>query len=354
LDPASDDTEQRVPRSVFSVDNIPAGDRYDVWQESISCIFDVDADRGTRRDGFSASVDSHLFGQVLLARTTTVRQTWTRSALTAARDGMDHYMIQLYEAGHMVCEHSGGVTEMPTGGLMVFDLAQNVTCRTDNFSNISLVLPRSMLDGMLKSADDQHMRTLTSDEPLVTLLREHMLTLKRLADRMTLAQAVEIGPATAGLAAACLNGSMDGATLGTGRPTLRDTTIMARCKRFIDANLSRSDLTPNLVAAEVGVSRTRLYQLFEGHGGIAHYIRERRLRRALLALADQTARDRPIYDIALASGFGSDAAFSRLFRQRYGMTPSDVRHGSAKRATIGALHYDVDRRYETWLNRLAV
>ena len=352
--PPGADAEQPVPRSVFSVDSVPTGERYDVWRESISCIFDVDADRSTRQDGFAASVDVHMFGPVLLGRTTTVRQEWTRSPLTIARDGMDHYMIQLYEAGHMICEHSGGVTEMPTDGLVVFDLARPVISRTDNFTNMSLVLPRTMLDGMLKSADDQHMRALTGDEPMVALLRDHMLSLKRLAPRMTAAQAVEIGPATAGLAAACLNGSMEDIALGAGRPTLREASIMERCRRFVEANLSRADLTPALVAAELGLSRTRLYELFERRGGIARYIRDRRLRRALLALTDRGARDRPIYDIALASGFTSDAAFSRQFRRQFGMAPNDVRRGGLGTVAGAAAAPDVDRRYESWLNRLAV
>ena len=352
--PSGSDAHKPVPRSLFTVESVPARHRYEVWRESISCIFDVDADRPTRGPDFAASVDAHMFGQLLLGRTRTASQSWTRSAATIARDGMDHYMIQLYESGHMVGEHSRGVTEMPIDGLIVFDLAHGVTTRTDNFSNISLVLPRSMLDGVLRAPDDQHMRALSKHEPMVTLLRQHMLALKRLADRMTASQAVEIAPATAALAAACLNGSMDDITLGAGRPTLRDATIMERCRRFIEANLSRPDLAPGMVATEMGVSRTRLYQLFERHGGIAHYIRDRRLRRALLALADSAARDRPIYDIALASGFTSNAAFSRLFRQRYGMTPSDVRHGGRSAGTSCATGYDLDRRYEDWLNRLTV
>src|SRR5690606_36355373 len=143
-------------------------------------------------------------------------------------------------------------------------------------------------------------------QPLVALLREHMLALKRMAERMTAAQAEEIAPATAALAAACLNGSLEDIALGAGRPTLRDATLAERCRRFVAANLSRPDVTPGLVATEMGMSRTQLYRLFEPEGGIAHYVRERRLRRALAALGDRTARDRPIYDIALASGFTSD------------------------------------------------
>lgn len=343
-----------VPRAVFSLEEVPPRERYGLWRESISCIFDVDAEASTRRDGFTASVDVHMFGPVMLARTSTLAQRWSREPLTIARDGMDHYMIQLFEAGNMIAEHDGGVTEAPRNGLVVFDLARPVNSRTDNFTNMSLVLPRTMLDGMLKSADDQHMRALSGNEPMVALLRDHMLSLKRLAPRMTAAQAVEIGPATAGLAAACLNGSMDDIALGAGRPTLREASVMERCRTFVEANLSRADLTPALVATELGMSRTRLYQLFERRGGIARYIRDRRLRRALLALTDRGARDRPIYDIALAAGFTSDAAFSRQFRRQFGMAPNDIRRGGLGTATGAVPGSDIDRRYEGWLNRLAV
>lgn len=347
-------SSEPVPHSVFSVESVPENERFAVWRESIACIFEVEAERDVRGSAFAASLDAHMLGPLLLARTRTLAQRWTRSPATIARDGMDHYMIQLYESGHMICEHDRGTTDLAPGGLVVFDLSRQVVSRTDNFCNLSLVLPRPMLEGLLTLPDDQHMRVLHANQPMVALLRDHMCSLKRIAGQVGAAQAQELAPATAALAAACLNGSLDDLPLGPGRPTLRETTLVARAKRFIEDNLAHPDLTPARVASATGVSRTRLYDLFEPYGGVAAHIRERRLRRALLVLTDPAAADRPIYDIALDCGFASDATFSRLFRERFGLSPREARSEGFRRVSTAAPAYGVDRRYENWLNRLVV
>jgi len=341
-----------VPHAVFSLNAVEDRERFDLWRDSISCIFEVEADRETRAAGFDAVIDANMFGPVMLARTTTKTQHWARTPSIMARDGMDHYMVQLFERGQMRWDTSKGTFESPVDGLVIFDLAQEVRSYTDNFTNISLIIPRDMMDRALKSPDDQHLRVLTNDEPMVKLLRDHMLSLKSLAGRMTARQAIEIAPATVGLTAACLNAAVewDAPDQRNGLATAQLTVI----RRFIEENLSEPELSVDWLAGRVGVSRSKLYQMFEPFGGVGSYIRDRRLRRALIALTDERAKHRPIYDIALASGYTSDAAFSRVFRARYGMSPREVRNqggvGPAQRP--GGI--DLDRRYENWLHHLSV
>ncbi len=340
-----------VPHAVFSLNGVGDRERYDLWRESISCIFEVEADREVRGEDFHAEIDAHMFGSIMLARTESRGQQWTRSPSIMARDGMDHYMIQLYERGQMLWSTPYGDFDFPENGLVVFDLAQEVTTRTDDFANISLVVPRDMLQGTLKSADDQHLRVLRAEEPMVKLLRDHMTSLKQLAARMTARQAAEIAPATAGLAAACLN-----AALGEN-PDQQAGVAMARLtviRRFIEANLSAPELSAEWIALRAGVSRSKLYALFEGYGGVAAYVRERRLRRALLALTDSSARHRPIYDIALASGYDNDTSFARAFRARYGVTPRDIRKAGGRRLLSKRSAEGIDRRYEDWLHHLSI
>jgi AraC-like DNA-binding protein len=57
-------------------------------------------------------------------------------------------------------------------------------------------------------------------------------------------------------------------------------------------------------------------------------VRDARLERARAALADPAQRHRRVLAIALESGFDDFSAFSRAFRRRFGMTPSEVRGAS--------------------------
>lgn len=344
--------ETPIPHALFSVEDVADKEKFEVWRDSIACVFDVEADRKSRKERFHASVDAHLLDNVMLARTRSTEQDFDRTSYTIARDGMDHIMVQLLESGPTTCTHRHGETEVPESGLVIFDLSREALARTGDFTNLSIIIPRLLLEPLTNDIDHQHMRTLTEGEPIVRLLRDHLVDLKRLAPAMTNTQAHALVPATASLVAACLNGSaMD--TPG-GKEAVSSVQIK-NIKRYIHHHLHQ-ELAPDAIAFANGVSRSRLYELFKPLGGIAAYIREQRLRTALRSLIDTELSHRPIGAIALDCGFSSESVFSRLFKKRFGLTPREARQQG-----IGALELDngggfplrIDRRYENWMQRLA-
>ena len=154
---------------------------------------------------------------------------------------------------------------------------------------------------------------------------------------------------TAGLVAACLNRAVgENPRQQTGVQTALRTMI----KGVIDQNISLPELSVGWIARRAGISRSRLYTLFESQGGIANYIRDRRLRRALSLLADRRNRYISIYSLALSCGYSSDTAFSRAFRKRFGISPTDARLGRPRPETNGEDPRILDRRYEAWLQQL--
>lgn len=102
----------------------------------------------------------------------------------------------------------------------------------------------------------------------------------------------------------------------------------SRAVADIDAALPDPDLSVGALAARQGISRRRLDAVFAARGvrGSA-LIWSRRLDRIAAALRDPANRGVPIVDLALAWGFSSQAHFSRSFRRRFGVRPSDYRRG---------------------------
>lgn len=339
-----------VPRTVFNVAELPERERFAAWRESIACIFEVDADPETRGEDFFAAIDASMYGPMMLARTTSRGQRWERNAATIARDGMDHYMIQYYETGSQTLRHGNLQVGQPPGGLMVYDLSRPVQAESDTFTCLSLVIPRALLAESLRAPDDQHLQALPAIEPMTVLLRDHMLALKRVGSRMTAVQANAVVPTTVALVAACLNASAD--DTAAGDPAIA-VASMVTARRLIDAHLSEERLTPDWLAQQLGMSRAKLYRMFEPLGGIAQYIRDRRLRLAMLELRTPELRHRPIYEVALRAGFASETTFGRAFRQRYGVSPREARQ-QAIEPRPAAAGDGPDRRYEEWLHHLAV
>ncbi len=77
------------------------------------------------------------------------------------------------------------------------------------------------------------------------------------------------------------------------------------------------------------VSSRYLQQLLEVSGtSFTARVTELRLQKAFAALAGPMGRKRRISDIAMDAGFSDISHFNRLFRARFGETPSGVRGGS--------------------------
>ncbi len=87
---------------------------------------------------------------------------------------------------------------------------------------------------------------------------------------------------------------------------------------------SSGELNLPAVAEACGVSRSHLANAFGSTTGwpVMKYLRARRLTRAAQALA-QGAPD--ILDVALDAAYGSHEAFSRAFREQFGIPPERVR-----------------------------
>jgi AraC-like DNA-binding protein len=69
-----------------------------------------------------------------------------------------------------------------------------------------------------------------------------------------------------------------------------------------------------------------LHKLFLGeHTTVADHIRRRRLERCSRDLLDPALADKPVIAIARRWGFGNPAHFTRVFRDAYGMPPSEYR-----------------------------
>jgi AraC family transcriptional regulator len=100
-------------------------------------------------------------------------------------------------------------------------------------------------------------------------------------------------------------------------------SVTTRALWYIESHLG-GDLSLDAIAASVGVSRFHLSRAFAVTAGqpLAAYARARRLSEA----APQLAGGAPdILAVALDAGYGSHEAFTRAFRQHFGLTPEQLR-----------------------------
>lgn len=114
-------------------------------------------------------------------------------------------------------------------------------------------------------------------------------------------------------------------------PDARSSTLSAvrtahitRVEKFIRNNLKNPNLSPDLIAESCGISKRYLHDLFKDvNGTVSQQIRDQRLVAAKDRLAVSPGLS--IAEVAYRFGFSDQAQFSRLFKTKFGMTPTEFK-----------------------------
>ena len=101
-----------------------------------------------------------------------------------------------------------------------------------------------------------------------------------------------------------------------------DEKLLDRVMVAINSHLDDSDLSVDMIADEVGISRVHLHRkMKELTGQTPHdFIRNIRLKQAANLLANQGMN---VTEVMYACGFSNSASFSTVFKKFYGMSPRD-------------------------------
>ncbi|UQW99357.1 helix-turn-helix domain-containing protein [Streptomyces sp. RerS4] len=99
--------------------------------------------------------------------------------------------------------------------------------------------------------------------------------------------------------------------------------LLSRIRRHIDANLMDPDLSPESIARAHHISVRYLHKLFQKQGvTVGQWVRRRRLEECRRELARTPSRTSTVAVVAHRWGFISAAHFSRVFRDAFGISPS--------------------------------
>ena len=118
----------------------------------------------------------------------------------------------------------------------------------------------------------------------------------------------------------------------TDVPTLQDPPeciedVMRYIRKHINEPLDRE-----ILASVAGFSVPHFHRVFTAHVGesAASYVRRLRLERAGHKLRMGAIN---ITEVALAAGYDTHAAFSKAFKQQFGLSPSEFRQLGCREAT---------------------
>jgi AraC-like DNA-binding protein len=310
------DPEPALLQSIFSTDPLAPEQRFDGWRSALASSHAIEASP----DGFFGRVHSVQAGSIVVHCLDSAPVALERSATRIRQDGLDHFVLHL--SRHPIqAQAAGRALDIAAGNFSVNDLSQPTVRRSAaETASLVAVIPRGLMREAMGDCDTLHGQVL--DPGAGVLLASHLSNLIVMAGEIPAAAGPALARATAYLAAACLNPTPR--AFGQAAPAIQAAKCTRACA-FIDANLARSDLTPETIGRAVGLSRSALFRAFEPLGGVSAYLWSRRLEAVHRALQDAD-ESRSIGELGFAYGFTSGAHLSRAFRRAFGQSPSDLRH----------------------------
>ncbi|QRM32719.1 helix-turn-helix domain-containing protein [Microvirga sp. VF16] len=305
---------------------------YWTWRSIVSPLFDVAVADQYAVGSFQVKIESYHLGPLLLGSVAASAQEFRRSAVTIARSGVDHYLVQLYPVGGYAGDAEGRAVHVRPGDLSILDMARTLHTRAATFQNLSLVVPRSVLAPLVRNPDGLHGLVLSGQSALGHLLTTYLSTIYEAANSFTSDEGARICDATAHLVAGCFGPAGDAHETTT---VAKRAALILTIKRYIDNNLADPSLTVDRIAREFRLSRATLSRMFEPLGGLAAFIRARRMLRCFSEITSPAHAHRSIADIAYSWGFNNDTAFSRTFRGMFDLSPREARaEGALAHRTI--------------------
>ncbi|WP_091717664.1 helix-turn-helix domain-containing protein [Methylobacterium phyllostachyos] len=320
------------------------------WRDAVAPFWSFAIRREDVAEFRGRSHVQHL-GNAILCRAGASGLRFTRDRALVARMGVDHILAHVRLSGRSRVEAGGAAQDCGPGDICLLDLSRPLAAQSTDYQALTVVLPRGLFGADQAMLDALHGQVIRGASPFGRMLNDHLRALdahapgfsERESGAAARATAVLLGAAVSGLPAAERNAQApDGAPL------------LLALRRFIEAELASPDLNAETLGRQFGISRSALYRLFVPLGGVAGYIRQRRLARAYRDLAAGDGRGARISEVAYRWGFESPAHFAQAFRFAYGHAPRDVRaQGPAEAAPGRSDRIEAWGDFYDWVLKLA-
>lgn len=296
----------------------PGPQGIEAYAQVIRPSFDFALPDGAQATTFSARAEVCFLPDIVVSRASSTASRLSRSTETIAGRGTDQVLVVCYRSGHYELTTAGQTRRVQPGELAVIDLMQEVTIEAPLVDNVGLAIARPQLEKYVPSVHRAH-GFVRPDDALSRLLRGSMETIIANAATMTLVDARGVADATLQLVAACLQ-PLSRPVTETGS----NTASLVALKAYIEERLLDAELGQQSLLDAFGLTRSTLYRLFEPLGGVAAYITRRRLDYAFRRLSDTRFPHEPVSGLAAQLGFSHPSAFTRAFKDAFGLSPRQV------------------------------
>lgn len=302
---------------ILSTHDLPAAQQLEAWRASFSAVFDLEQPQDTRL-GFRAESRHWALDGLGIGKVSAPSLRAVRSRALVRSNPVDHWVLTVGQRDTGIRTPHDSVA-VPAGTPFLISLGTDVSSERVADERLHIYLPRDNFAEIATQLDAA--RGLPLDTGLGRLLGDFLRNLACKLPNLTQEDVPHVTAAVRAMVGACVAPSAD-RIIQASRQI--DAMRLDKIRRIVRQNIESPELDGGMICGALGMSRTQLYRLLNGEGGVAHYIRRLRLEACHDRLSD-AANPATVGQIAARLGFDDPSQFSRSFRREFGMTPREVR-----------------------------
>jgi AraC-like DNA-binding protein len=333
----------KVPTAHFDSDQFSLNEGLAAWRQMTASLYQT-WPRG-EPERFRAEAAGYKVGELVFNQVQFTPARFLHGPELLVGEGKDFLSLQAQLAGEERLIMAHGHVRLLAGHIYLRDWAYAFDSEASAMRLNAIMIPRHRLRAGAGMQEHTPVLSWSMADPDGRLLA--MLWQALLADlgQVTLPQARTLCDAFLGF--------LD-ALLGYG-PTLTRPASLGAMQQFLMTRL-HGDVGVEALCRHFHVSRSTVYRLFEPLGGVRQFINGARLERCYGELREADPQRVKIADIAAAWGFTDASSFSRRFRSRFGVSPSEVLGTALDQSEDAAVRaYSagarLNRDYTDWLEQ---
>ncbi|WP_159948866.1 helix-turn-helix domain-containing protein [Rhizobium sp. 18065] len=318
------DRSPGLPCFELSTDGFDHSAQFAVWHDSFAPMLELTR-TGSTEERFHGRQKIWDLGNLVFAEISTDELGFASLPGHVRREPLDHWTVTLLKSGRIRTDCARRTFAAGPGEVQIHSLGRSFSGAVSRSEMLMLFVPRDFSHEAAVALSAAELSKLGTG--MGHLFSDYLVGMANHLPLLTQAEVPDLVAATNAMILACVSPSVD--NIEAAEEPIA-TVLLEKARQFVQKRLFDPELASESVRRELGISRTRLYNLFEPFGGVMHYIQHRRLLGAHSSLTDPDDQ-RLILEIAEKHGFSDGAEFSRAFKRAFGYSPSDARRGGKGR-----------------------
>lgn len=278
---------------------------------------------------FGGQIKTRSLGEITVSEICASGHDVERTQALISQGDINSYKVSLLLSGEQAVTQDTREALLQPGDIAVYDTArpyylsqrEEIRLVVLRFPKKLLALPESMVDRLTAVR-------LSRNSAAGALISPFLIQLANSMDQLADAAASRLSYSALDLISAMMSTELDvSADAVNPREILR-----GKIRTYIKSNLSSPDLCPTEIAAAHFISVRHLHGIFHEQGTtVSAWIRARRLENCRRDLRDPLFSHESVTEISSRWGFLDSAHFSRVYKARFGNSPSEERHAALLR-----------------------